>query len=265
MVPVTGRANDGVGEVGLGVVDGAARLLHLAAKRIDLLLARPQFHQLVGFLQRVDAMQRVVVPRLGIVYDLLGHHSVLEQALVAIQRDPRVVQVALRGVDIGQGLRDLFRTRPVNRLVQLGLETGQLALGLRELGLILVVFQPDEHGPLPDEIALIHANPLDLADHLGGHLDAVRGHNVAGRVEDHARGRAARADGAHALHLHHGRRIQLLRREAPAAQQKQNQHAANNPARGPFRGLLRAPLLPIDLQILQFRIHKYLVRPPAAP
>ena len=165
-------------------------------------------------------MQRVVVPGLGIVDHLLGHHTVLEQALVAIQGDAGVVQVALRRVDIGQRLSNFFRTGPVHRLVQLGLQAGQLTLGLCQLGLILIVFQPDEHGTLPDEIALLHADPLDLADHFGGYLDSVRGHNVAGRVENHARRRAARADGPHALHFHHGRRIDFLRREPPPAQEK---------------------------------------------
>ena len=88
-----GRANDGVGQVRLGVTDGAARLVDLAAQGIDLLLARSEFHQLVGLLQRVDAVQRVVVARLRVVHHLLRHHAVLEQALVALEGDVGIVQI----------------------------------------------------------------------------------------------------------------------------------------------------------------------------
>ena len=58
--------------------------------------------------------------------------------------------------------------------------------GLLELRLVLVVFQAHEHLAFADAIAFIDADPLHLADHLGGHLDLVRGHDVAGGVEDHA-------------------------------------------------------------------------------
>ena len=147
-------------------------------------------------------MQRVVVARLSIVHHLLGHHAVFDEELAAIESDAGVVQVALRSPDVGQGLCHLFRTRPVHRLVELGLQASQLALGLRQLRLIFVVFQADDDLPLLDAVALIHTNPLHPADHFGGHFDFVRRHNVAGGVEDDTLRRAARADRLDALHFH---------------------------------------------------------------
>ena len=80
MVPVTGARITVFGRLRLGINDCAARLVHLAAQRIDLLLARTEFDQFVGLLQRVDAVQRIVISRLRVVHHLLRDDSVLKQA-----------------------------------------------------------------------------------------------------------------------------------------------------------------------------------------
>src|SRR5262249_9133153 len=83
-----GRANDGVIQIGLRDRHGAAGLLYLAAQRIDLLLPRAQLHQLVGFLQRVEARQGGIVFGLRIVEILLGENALTREAARAVQRDP---------------------------------------------------------------------------------------------------------------------------------------------------------------------------------
>ena len=71
-------------------------------------------------------------------------------------------------------------------LVQLGLQVGQLPLACCKLRLVFVVFQAHQHLAFVHAVALIDADPLHLADHLGGQFDLVRGHDIAGGVEHHA-------------------------------------------------------------------------------
>ena len=201
-------------------------------------------------------MDGAVVPRLRIVHGLLRHQLFAHQLARAIQRHLGVFQVGFGGVQIGQRLRDLLRPRAVHGLGQLGLQAGELPLGLLQLRLVLVVLQAHQHLPFPHPVALFHADPVDLADHLGGHFDLVRRHNVARGVEHHSFGRGGRADGLHPLDFDQGSRIQPRRKEAPRAQPEEQQDARDDNPDGPWRRPIRAPLAAVDLQILQFRVHK---------
>ena len=84
-------------------------------------------------------------------------------------------------------LRDLLRTGPVAALRRAcACRHGELALGLLQLRLVFVVFQPDDDLVLAHPVALIDADPFHLADDFGGDLDLVRGDDVARRIEHHA-------------------------------------------------------------------------------
>ena len=85
MVPSIGRADDGVVELHLRVVERAFGLLDLGAQRVDFFLARTEPHKLVRAIERSDFGDRGIVARLRIVERLLSHDLVANQAVGSIR------------------------------------------------------------------------------------------------------------------------------------------------------------------------------------
>jgi len=220
-----GRADDGVGERGFGIGHRAPSLLDLPAQGIDFLLPRPQLDQFVGLLQRVHAVHRAVVAGLRVIRGLLRRQPFLAQFHGAVDAQLGILHIGLSRIQISLRLRHFFRPRAVQRLGQLGFQIGHLPPGLLQLRLVFVVFQTHDHLAFLHAVALVDADPLHLADDFGGYFDAMRRHDVAGRVEHHSLRRAGRADGADSLDVHHRRGIEFIRKEKepPSRQENDNQ------------------------------------------
>src|SRR5262249_47311824 len=123
---------------------------------------------------------------------------------------------------------------------------GEVTLGLLELRLVFVVFEAHDGLALLHLVALVDADPFDAADDPGGNLDFVRRYDVSGGVQDNSLGCAAgiHADDALSLDLRGG--IDFARYQAPCPEREQEEHAGDDPPRGPFGGLSRTPLRAVD-------------------
>ena len=208
-------------------------------------------------------MDGAVITRLGVVELLPGHHLVANQSLHSFEGHAGVFEIAPAYFEVSRRLGNLFGAGAVESLVEPGLEHGQIALGLLQLRLVFVVFQAHDGLPLLDAVALLDPDPFHAADHFGRHFDFVRGHDISGGVEDNALRNTGGVQCHHALYLDFGGGVNSLRSQPPGAQRDENEHAADDPARGPLGRPGRVAISAVDLEVLQIRVHNEVIPPSA--
>ncbi len=121
------------------------------------------------------------------------------------------------------------------RFRKLRLEIRQIPLGLLDLRAILIIFQANYYLALMNQIALLHADPGNSPDYLGGHFDLVMRDDVAGRVQDDALRCRRTAGGLNTHHADLDRRVHFAcKRNARSPKTTSRRDAAHDPSRGPF-------------------------------
>ncbi len=167
-------------------------------------------------------MDSGIVPALGVVKRLLRSETFAHGVARAVETHSRVLQIGIGGVQIGQRLGDFLRPRAMRGLIELGLQADQLSARLLHIGSILIVLQTHQDLPFLHTVALVHADPANFADHLGGQFDFVSCYDVTRGVEHHAAGRAVGGNGGGALRLDYNGGVDSGSDEFPSPQRHQH-------------------------------------------
>lgn len=129
-----------------------------------------------------------------------------------------VHQVGFGLVKIGLGHGDFLGARAVLSLQQAGLKVCQVASGLIELSLVLILFKAHQLLAGLHPVAFLHTDPKYPANDLGGYFDLVMRHNISCGIKNHAlvRGRSrSEIGGFHSYRINLGDSIQFVVSKSP--------------------------------------------------
>ena len=180
---IKGGADDGIGEIELGLGEGALELGDGGFLGVDFFLAGADLEQ-VELLFLIVGLGLEFFPLGEGVIELRGGYAEgsfdIDEALIGALG---ILHFEHGAIVLGLGLADFLRAGAGDEFSEMGFGAVHLALHLLDAGLEFVFLKPHQHLIFFDFVAHLDADPCDAADHLAGQLNAVGGDDVTGGVE----------------------------------------------------------------------------------